>query len=128
MEEYFNDEAVVFLEKSDFDDQGRFLHKLPNRPMVVMLGGSFCPHCRHAAPAFNEFAAQAKQEKLCVPAVIQVDKSSGERELGILLGQLFPALGQGVPTYALFGKDGVFIKTHEGDRTKEALIEFAKKM
>lgn len=127
MEQYFDDEAVVFLERKDFDDAGRFRHKLPGCPMVVMFGGSFCPHCRNAAPAFNAFAKQSQTEKLCIPAVVQVDKSAEERELGRLLGTLFPALGQGVPSYALFGKDGVFIKTHEGDRSKEALIEFAKK-
>ena len=123
MEEYFDDKAVIFLENEDFDAQGKFVHDLKNRPLVVMMGGTFCPHCRHAAPAFNDFAKQVRANKSCVPAVIQIPQ---QRQLAQRLGQMYPALGGGVPCYFMCGQNGRFARSHEGDRTKEALIEFAK--
>jgi thiol-disulfide isomerase/thioredoxin len=128
MDEYFDDKAIVFLEYDDFDSRGRFRHDLKSRPMVVMMGGSFCPHCRHAAPAFNALAKSVRASNSAVPAVIQVDKSENEGKLGSMLGSLFPAAGRGVPCYLLFSPSGEFLKTHEGARTTEALEQFVKNM
>lgn len=126
MDEYFDDKAVLFLEATDFDEQGKFIHALKNRPLIVMMGGSFCPHCRHAAPAFNAFAKSVRASKAAVPAVIQVDKSDNEGRLASKLADLFPAVGRGVPCYLKFDASGTFVKTHEGARTREALEAFVK--
>jgi thiol-disulfide isomerase/thioredoxin len=126
MDEYFDDRAVVFLEDDDFDNSGKFVHKLNNRPLIVMMGGSFCPHCRHAAPAFNAFAKAMRKSNQAVPAVIQVDKSENEGRLGSRLGSMFPDAGRGVPCYLMFSPSGQFVKTHEGPRTQEALEKFAR--
>jgi thiol-disulfide isomerase/thioredoxin len=127
MESYFTDKAVLFLERSDFNDKGEFLHDLGKKPMVVMMGGTFCPHCTAAAPMFDDFA---KSNKNVVAAVIQVDGSSEEQQLGAHLSQVLSGVGRGVPMFLLFkqkgGKEAVFIKTHEGARKKEALVEFAQ--
>jgi len=126
MDAYFDDKAVIFLESKDFDEQGRFRHALRKRPLVVMMGGAFCPHCRDAAPAFNAFAQTVRSQKSAVPAVIQVDKSEDEGKLGSHLGSLFPEAGRGVPCFMLFDAQGKFVKTHEGPRTTSALLEFMK--
>lgn len=126
MEEYFDDKIVIFLESADFDEAGKFRHDLRKRPLVVMMGGVFCPHCRNAAPEFNAFAKAAKANKSAVAAVIQVDKSEDESQLASRLGQLFPEVARGVPCFLLFGPNGVFIKTHEGARTQAAMEELVK--
>jgi thiol-disulfide isomerase/thioredoxin len=124
MDAYFDDKNVIFLEDEDFDGQGQFRHNLKGRPLVVMMGGSFCPHCRHAAPAFNEFAKMSRQNRACVPAVIQVDRSENEGRLASKLGALFKEAARGVPCYLMFGPNGKFVRAHEGDRSAAALLEF----
>lgn len=121
MEGYFDDGAVIFLENADFDANGAFKHNLGGKPMVVMMGGTFCPHCRHASPEFNAFAKECRG--MCHAGVLQIPE---QKECAKLLSGLYPALGQGVPCYFMIDRNGKFVKTHEGDRSKVALLEFAK--
>lgn len=126
MDSYFEDKAVIFLENDDFDEQGNFKYDLRGRPLVVMLGGNFCPHCHHAAPAYNAFAQHARKTKQCVAAFLQVDKSANEGQLASRLGALFPAAARGVPCYLMFAPNGKYARAHDGERTTQALIEFAQ--
>lgn len=117
MESYFTDGNVIFLEVSDFEG-GKFKHDLKKRKLVVMMGGTFCPHCTAAAPAFNSFAEQVKGK--VVVGVIQVDGSPSEQQAAQHLASSHPNIGRGVPAFLLFDANGEFVKAHEGARSVDA--------
>ena len=126
MDQYFDSKVVVFLEHSDFDNNMKFVHDLERKKMVVMLGGSFCSHCKHTAPIFNEFAKQIRDNDLnIVPAVVQVDGSlDTEKAIGQRLGQLADV--QGIPSFLLFDSDGNYVKKHTGARSVKGFLEFSE--
>lgn len=121
MDSYFTDGNVIFLEVSDFD-AGKFKHNLNKKKLVVMMGGTFCPHCTAAAPAFNSFAEQVKGK--VVVGVIQVDGSPAEQQAAQHLAAAHPNIGRGVPSFLLFDANGVFVKAHEGARSVDAWKAF----
>ena len=121
LSEHFDDGVVFYMEIDDFEENGNFKHPMYNRYMLIMIGGSYCGHCRIASPEFNKFA---KNNKDIICGVIQVDGSDGEKQLGKMLGK-FHAI-KGIPTFLLYGPNGQFIKIHEGDRTEEAFKEFCQ--
>jgi thiol-disulfide isomerase/thioredoxin len=120
MDEYFDSRAVCFLEYPDITREGQFAYDLDGKKLVVMVGGTFCGHCKHAAPEFNKFAKQVKDK--AVAAVVQVDGSDNERALGQVLGEY--ANISGVPSFLLFDESGKFVKKHDGQRTVEGFLAF----
>ena len=114
MESYFTSKAVVFLEMGDFNPDLTFKYKL-TKPMLLMIGGSFCPHCTHAAPDFNKFALSSKDKMTC--AVLQIDGSKKEQELGKLISDNIKF--RGVPAFLIFNVKGEFVKIHP-DRSIES--------
>lgn len=126
MDQYFDSRVVVFLEHSDFDNNMKFVHDLERKKLVIMLGGSFCGHCTHTAPIFNEFAKQVRDNGLdVVPAVVQVDGGDTEKALGQRLGQLADV--QGIPSFLLFDSNGNYVKKHTGARSLKGLLDFSGK-
>lgn len=123
MQDYFVGSPVIFLEYPDFDEEGKFIHEMYGMDMVVMVGGSFCGHCKKTAPAFNEFA-QLLKDKIII-AVIQVDGSDSEKALGQKVGKM--ANIRGVPSFLMFDSSGKFVKTHDGERTVEGFMNFVDK-
>ena len=120
MDQYFDSKLVYFLEYPDFNREGQFVHSLGGKKMVVMVGGSFCSHCKHTAPTFNDFAKKVKGD--VVLAVIQVDGSDSERALGKLIGEM--AQIRGIPSFLLFDEEGKYMKKHDGERSVEGFLEF----
>lgn len=131
MDDYFDSKAVIFLEYSDFDNKGQFIHDLQGMNMIVMVGGSFCGHCKHTAPVFNEFVKKCREDRefdefknTLVHAFVQVDGSDNEKALGVLFKDQFGV--SGIPVFLLFDSTGKYIKTHDGARTIKGLTEFCR--
>lgn len=88
---------------------------------VVMIKGDFCGYCQEMVPTFQKFADENK-DILC--AAIKIDGGESEKKLGEKV-QKFVIGYQGVPTVIGF-RNGKYTKTHEGDRTVESLVQFAR--
>lgn len=116
---------IMYLDDNDF--QGDKL-VLPNnaqneKKVVVMLQTSWCPHCTHAKPAFQEFAEKYQDRIIC--ATIQSDgDTDAEKKLGKRIEQIVPGF-RGYPDYCLFvnGKRDGSRKIKSRDL--QGLVEFA---
>lgn len=130
MKEFFDHRSVLFLEKGDVDKNLKFQYDLFGKPLVVMMGGDFCPHCKHMAPIFNEFANKNKKrpgsdlsETKVFCGLIQVDGMSNEVELAKEINEVLRDI-RGVPTFLLFGPDGMYRKMNVGPMSLEQLEAF----
>ena len=117
---YFDDGSVAYLEREDFDGQGRFIVPVKQNKMIVMLQGNFCGYCTQAKPAYANFA---RNNPNVLVATIQIDGNQNEQVLGKLITGSLPDY-QGVPHYIAF-KNGKYIKTHTGGRDERSLQYFA---
>ena len=122
MKNYFSDENIIFLEDKDFDRNVNFIPKLHNKPLVVMVMGSFCGYCKQVAPIFSQFS---KEMPNVISSVIMIDGSDSEKRLGQRLSKVDPNI-EGVPTFMLFNSNGKYVKTHRGGRSIKDLKLFSK--
>ena len=133
MESYFDNKAVVFLDMNDFHPNGQFKYDLKGKPMLIMVGGSFCGHCTRSAPAFNKFALDLKAEAIqrpnkkarAVAAVIPVDGTQSQKDLGRFLGGLHKI--SGIPVFMLFIAHGEFVRMVP-ERKAEAFHEAVRSL
>lgn len=107
---------IVFLEKSDFDAQGRLKTPL-SKPLIVLIFGDFCPHCVDFKPIFQE--AANKHSSVHFGAIQTDDKRCGGAE-----SLIAPNL-KGVPAVYVLHQDGK-ISEYKGDRSLEGLDELVK--
>lgn len=120
--DYFNNTGVLFLEGDDFNKDGSFKYSQDGKPMLIMLFGTFCGHCKSTAPVFAQLFNQYKNKIMC--AVIQVDGGSSEQQaVAILRASVAPHLS-GIPAFLLY-KNGKYQATYSGERTLAALAGFA---
>jgi hypothetical protein len=117
MHDKFEDETVVFLDQtSEFDSNANFIKDMNGKPMIVMMGATFCPHCTEsAAPMFRIFASENYAKSSIDPtkiitAVVYADGSDSERAVASLLSEKVKA--RGIPMFIFFGSDGV-IRSHK---------------
>jgi len=121
--EHFN-ENVVYLEDKDFDKSGKLLPP-HDKPVVIMIMASWCGHCRHLKPIFQEYADQENGKSVYTAAIQSDGKRDTERELAQRLDKIVPGGVRGFPTVIKI-KDGKYVSTHRGDRTLSDLIDFGK--
>lgn len=117
---------IAYLEDSDFDNRGYLINpEIPkNVPVVIMAQASWCPHCVHAKPAFQEFANKYKGKVFC--ATIQSD---GVRESEKALGKRISSIKknfQGFPDFMLF-KNGKLVNKEVEGRSVRDLEKFVGK-
>ena len=115
---------IAYLEDHDFDDQGNLVNpQIPeNKPVVIMLQSSWCPHCTNSKPDFQKFANSNSDEVFC--ATIQAD---GERDSEKKLGERIEVLKPdfvGFPDYLLY-INGQRIDKEITGRNEKALKKFA---
>ena len=115
---------IAYLEDFDFDNEGTLINdEVPkDKPVVIMLQASWCPHCTVAKPAFQDFANKNKDTVFC--ATIQAD---GERESEKQLGKKINTLKEnfrGFPDYLLYYK-GVNTNKEIRGRSVEDLKNFS---
>ena len=96
------DKPVAYLENKDFDAEGRLVARgIPkDKPVVVMLQSSWCPHCSSAKPAFQQFANAVQESVFCATVHADGDRPS-EKALGKRVKQLKPNF-RGFPDYVLY--------------------------
>lgn len=120
MEKYFTTKSVVFVDENDFIDPKQIKYKM-DRPLILMVGGSFCPNCTDTAPDFDQFAIKYKKRVIC--AVLQVDGSPEQQALG---RQLTTAHGfNTVPMFLLYNKKGEFVKLQK-ERSEPDFLRLLK--
>lgn len=112
-------ESVKYLENEDLSPDGKLMFD-PNKPVIIMIMGSFCGWCKKAQPEFQKFADSANH---VFSACILIDGNPSEKKLGQRLSSFIPNY-QGVPMFVAF-KNGKFYKEHTGQRTAKALVEFS---
>lgn len=116
---------IMYLDDNDF--QGDKL-VLPNniqnqKNVVVMLQTSWCPHCTHAKPAFQQFAEKYQGKVIC--ATIQADgDTDAEKKLGKRIDQIVPDF-QGFPDYCLFVNGKLDKNKKISSRDLQGLVAFA---
>jgi len=119
---YFNDSGIVFLESKDFNDDGSFKYNQQGKPMLIMIFGTFCGHCKDTAPVFAQLFNQHRKDLLCT--AIQVDGGSNEEAAAKLLRDTVVPQLSGIPVFLLY-KDQQFKGMYNGPRDVQSLSKFA---
>ena len=116
---------VAYLEESDFDTKGNLINPdIPhNKPVVVMMQASWCPHCKHATPDFDKFAELTKGKVFCATIQSDGDRES-EKTLGKRIKETIKSNFRGFPDYALY-KNGKRVDVEISGRSVEDLKKFA---
>lgn len=121
----FSGTPVHFLENKDFNNNMKFTQNKEGKPMLLMIMGTFCGHCKESAPMYAKFALRNVDKVMCTGLII--DSSPDEKQLSSRIkSQLVPQL-EGIPAFLLFDKNGNYITMYEGPRTVEGLEEFIYK-
>ena len=123
MSKYF-DKPVAYLEDQDFDKDGNLIARgVPkDKPVVVMLQASWCPHCTSARPEFQAFADATAGHVFC--ATVQADgEFPSEKALAKRIKTLKPNF-RGFPDYILY-KNGRRIDREIKGRDVRSLRDFS---
>ena len=109
---------IPYLESGDSRDMSL---PLKNKPTIIFVHSSGCPHCVTAKPAVQALAQQFKDINVCA---IQTDDPDCAKIWSTVFAPLREQI-QGVPSYLGFNKNGKFVKIHEGGRDVRSLHDFA---
>lgn len=89
---------IAYLERIDFNENGDLVGAAGNKPVFIMIQGSYCGACTAAKPVFQQLANQG----LVACMTIQVDgEREGEKELHTILNNIYPNLST-IPNYILY--------------------------
>lgn len=116
---------LLKLDSNDLsrDRNGQIILGPPNKPMLVLVHGSFCHHCRDFLPVYTQASNQYGKVKF---AEIQIDAMQPNiKALADYLPNILGQKIQGVPLLVAF-KNGRPYQTYSDKRTVESLIRFAK--
>jgi thiol-disulfide isomerase/thioredoxin len=109
--------GVPYLEEGDINDDGTLKPSVTNnKNTLVLLFAPWCPHCTHMMADYEALARENPNFSI-VCCDSQADKGAAMKL------SRFNKRG-GVPCLLGFSPNGRFIKTHESDRSKEALKNF----
>jgi len=108
-------ENVAYLEIQDFNSDGSIKPYVgKGKPILLMGQGNFCPHCRTAKPALQQFANSQNQ---VVVATILSDGDKSEKEASKFF-KVWNPQHRGIPAYFGFSSDGKFKKNHQTGRSR----------
>lgn len=110
---------VVHLEKSDFNNGVLSQEIHQGKPSIILLQSNTCPHCDDAKLPYNELTKHAN-------GLINVFSIQVEEQREIAQPIMDAVKAQGVPTYVVFGEDGVLVGQYQGGRDLNSLMEFVK--
>ena len=109
----------MYLERSDFLDNGAMHPRLLSSPVFVIFQRESCFHCKIAKPAFQELA----NDGIIRCMTVQTDgERQSERDIGRILTTIYPDF-PGYPSYMLFMPDGRRIP-YNGKRDKASMRQF----
>lgn len=117
----FNNEKIIYLEAHDIKDGFPIMVKQSGIPMMIMLQGDFCGHCKEVAKDYMK-ASETVSEVLW--ATVQLDGEPQEQEAAKELSEHIKDF-IGVPHYVLALPNGE-MKTYEGNRSASSLIMFIR--
>lgn len=110
---------IMYLERTDFTDDGNLVSELRQTPVFVMFQAEFCGHCKTAKPAFQRLA----REGIVKCMTVQGDgERKSEKDIVPILSKIYPGF-QGYPSYMLFLKDGRKIP-YKGKRDLDSMRNF----
>ena len=111
-------EHVLYLEDEDVDERGTLSDDVvtiaSEKPIFIMIQGSFCGWTQKAKPVFQAHADATNQQ--IQHATILIDGNKSEQKLGERIGN-FVKEYNGVPTFVLF-VNGRYISTHNNKSKK----------
>lgn len=113
---------VGYLERSDFSDSGDLIGMLGNKPVFVMIQGSYCGGCKTAKPDFQRLA----NDGTVTCMTIQLDgeqQSEKDIQSSGVLNNIYPNL-QTVPSYVLYVNGSKRIPYKDNDRSFTAMKRF----
>lgn len=115
---------IGYLERSDFADTGDLVGQLGDKPVFVMIQGSYCGGCTSAKPDFQRLGNDGTVT--CMTIQIDGDRQS-EKDIQSsgVLNNIYPNL-ETIPSYILYvnKKKRVPYKGH--DRSFAALKQFVE--
>lgn len=113
---------VHYLEGQDINPDGSLKsYVTQGRPVVVLIYGSFCPHCKNVLPVYENLA----KELLSAVAIVavQMDGSADDKKAFDALAPVNKS--PGVPAFLGFNRNGKFVRLHQGGRDLKSLHDFA---
>jgi thiol-disulfide isomerase/thioredoxin len=120
----FSGKPVYFLDNKDFDSNMKFTKNKKKLPMLLMIMGTFCGHCKESAPMYASMA-EKNSDNILFTAVIIDSPTDDEKQLGKRLKQLEPKL-EGIPAFLLFNGNGNYVSMYDGPRDMKSLLNFIK--
>lgn len=113
---------IAYLEKSDFSESGDLVGSYSgNKPIFIMIQGSYCGACQQAKPAFQQLA----NEGLIQCLTIQLDgERQSERDISAIINNIHPSL-MGIPAFVLYANGQKIPYT--GGRSVEEMKQFVQK-
>lgn len=115
---------VPYLEPKDINADATLKSYVgKGKPVVVLVYGAFCPHCRNVMPAYQDLAKNSKNVAI---VAVQTDGDVSDKEASKALSSVNKS--PGVPAFLGFDKSGKFVKMHSGGRDIQALTTFANSL
>lgn len=121
-------ENIGLLQDVDFDASGNLKTKVfgaGDKPVMIMVWGSYCGHCNRAKPAFGKVFDDLKQGKVFLTSLQTDDTDPDVQKLMKRFPSILKKHGisfNGVPTYIVYHK-GVY-REYQGSRDEQALKSF----
>lgn len=125
-------ENIGVLQDFDLDANGNLKTSTfgaGDKPVLIMLWGSYCGHCKNAKPAYGQVYDSHKQRKVFL-ATIQTDDTDPHVQK---LMKRFPSVLKkhnvnfnGVPTYILYHKGSYH--EYQGGRDAASLNRFIESL
>lgn len=117
--------GVPYLEGGDINPDATLKSSVGNgKPVVVMVYGEFCPHCRNAMPAYQQFARDMKNSVVAV--AVQIDGEESDKKAAEALRPVNTS--PGVPSFLGFDNQGRYKATHKGGRDAASFKAFASSL
>lgn len=113
---------IAYLEKSDFSDSGDLIGSYSgDKPIFIMIQGSYCGACQKAKPAFQQLA----NEGIIQCLTIQLDgERQSEKDISNIITNIYPNL-VGIPAFILYlNKERI---PYTGGRSVEEMKQFISK-
>lgn len=111
---------VIELSPSDFN--GQALKKYKKGYMLIKFYTGWCGFCVKAKPEYEKLSNELKKIKKIKIARFDCEKYEDFIQNEYNLFSKGPKI-QGFPTILLY-KDGIYLKTYEGDRSVESYKQF----
>jgi thiol-disulfide isomerase/thioredoxin len=109
----------VILKARDFQISNNKVYINPNKtdgnPGMLLIHATWCGHCKHFMPTFNEIATKIGSDFCC--ASIESEELKGQDTLTSALDF------QGFPTICFFDQNGMIIAQYDGGRSADAILD-----